>query len=480
MSTISSQEIISIIKSEIESFDVQAGTEQETGSVIWVGDGIAICYGIDHAMYGEIVVFENGVKGMVQDIRKNEIGCILFGKDTGITEGTKVTRTKRRAGVPVGQGFLGRVINALGEPIDGLGPVKEEGYLPVEEEAPGIVDRKSVGVPLETGILAIDSMFPIGRGQRELIIGDRQTGKTSIAMDTILNQKGKDVICIYVAIGQKNSTVAKIYNSLEKGGAMEYSIILSADGYEDEIYTIRVTLQDLIAVTLTNTDDATVTGLANGDYVVKGEDITFTVSAASNMEIDTVTYTVDSNSPVEITASGSSYTVPGTATENATSLTVTINQVGGYSYATGSFAVNVTASPYEPYDGDVEDVITGIEQNSYFDGSDDVTFTVTAPDGYYVQFVSYSYVTSGSSFTQIEADEDGTYTIPASVFEAGDTTDGYTLRINVRLHENPEITFTSGAQYVLVDNSTRAFPGVCKKFRKFQPSVYNCPLCYRG
>ncbi len=232
MSTISSQEIISIIKSEIESFDVQAGTEQETGSVIWVGDGIAICYGIDHAMYGEIVVFENGVKGMVQDIRKNEIGCILFGKDTGITEGTKVTRTKRRAGVPVGQGFLGRVINALGEPIDGLGPVKEEGYLPVEEEAPGIVDRKSVGVPLETGILAIDSMFPIGRGQRELIIGDRQTGKTSIAMDTILNQKGKGVICIYVAIGQKASTVAKLVNTLKKHEAMEYTIVMSSTASE--------------------------------------------------------------------------------------------------------------------------------------------------------------------------------------------------------------------------------------------------------
>lgn len=232
MSTISSQEIISIIKSEIENFDVQAGTEQETGSVIWVGDGIAICYGIDHAMYGEIVVFENGVKGMVQDIRKNEIGCILFGKDTGITEGTKVTRTKRRAGIPVGQGFLGRVINALGEPIDGLGPVKEEGYLPVEEEAPGIVDRKSVGVPLETGILAIDSMFPIGRGQRELIIGDRQTGKTSIAMDTILNQKGKGVICIYVAIGQKASTVAKLVNTLKKHEAMEYTIVMSSTASE--------------------------------------------------------------------------------------------------------------------------------------------------------------------------------------------------------------------------------------------------------
>ena len=141
MSTISSQEIISIIKSEIEDYDVHRESEQETGSVIWVGDGIAIVYGIDHAMYGEIVVFENGVKGMVQDIRRHEIGCILFGKDTGITQGTKVVRTKRKAGVPVGSGFLGRVVNALGEPIDGLGPVEEEGYRPVEEEAPGIVDR---------------------------------------------------------------------------------------------------------------------------------------------------------------------------------------------------------------------------------------------------------------------------------------------------------------------------------------------------
>ncbi len=228
MSTISSQEIISIIKSEIEDYDVHRESEQETGSVIWVGDGIAIVYGIDHAMYGEIVVFESGVKGMVQDIRRHEIGCILFGKDTGITQGTKVVRTKRKAGVPVGSGFLGRVVNALGEPIDGLGPVEEEGYRPVEEEAPGIVDRKSVGVPMETGILAIDSMFPIGRGQRELIIGDRQTGKTSIALDTILNQKGKDVICVYVAIGQKASTVAKLVNTLKKSGAMEYTIVMSS------------------------------------------------------------------------------------------------------------------------------------------------------------------------------------------------------------------------------------------------------------
>lgn len=228
MSTISSQEIISIIKSEIEGYGAEPENGQETGSVIWVGDGIAIVYGIDHAMYGEIVIFENGVKGMVQDIRKDEIGCILFGKDTGISQGTKVVRTKRRAGVPVGSGFLGRVVNALGEPIDGLGAVKEEGYRPVEEEAPGIVDRKSVGVPMETGILAIDSMFPIGRGQRELIIGDRQTGKTSIALDTILNQKGKDVICIYVAVGQKASTVAKLVNTLKKQEAMDYTIVMSS------------------------------------------------------------------------------------------------------------------------------------------------------------------------------------------------------------------------------------------------------------
>src|SRR5699024_9794762 len=181
---------------------------------------------IDHAMYGEIVTFENGLKGMVQDVRQNSIGCILFGSDEGVREGTKVSRTQRKAGIPVGEGFLGRVINALGAPIDGKGEIKEEDYRPVENEAPGIIDRKSVSVPLETGILSIDSMFPIGRGQRELIIGDRQTGKTSIAIDTILNQKGKDVICIYVAIGQKASTVAKTVSTLEKYGAMDYSIVV--------------------------------------------------------------------------------------------------------------------------------------------------------------------------------------------------------------------------------------------------------------
>ena len=226
MSTISSQEIISIIKGEIADFDAHAGEIRETGTVIWVGDGIAIVYGIDHAMYGEIVIFECGVKGMVQDIRKNEIGCILFGKDTEIVEGSRVTRTKKRAGVPVGNAFLGRVVNALGEPIDGLGPAKEEDWLPVEAEAPGIVDRKSVSEPMETGILAIDSMFPIGRGQRELIIGDRQTGKTAIAIDTIINQKGQGVHCIYVAIGQKASTVANIVRTLEEFGAMDYTTIV--------------------------------------------------------------------------------------------------------------------------------------------------------------------------------------------------------------------------------------------------------------
>lgn len=227
MSTISSEEIISILKSEIENFDIETG-EQEVGKVIWVGDGIAMVYGIDHAVYGEIVIFETGVKGMVQDIRRNEIGCILFGKDTGIKEGTRVTRTKKRAGIPVGEAFLGRIVDALGAPIDGNGDIKAEEYRPIEQEAPSIIERKSVTVPLETGILAIDSMFPIGRGQRELIIGDRQTGKTSIAIDAILNQKGKDVICIYAAIGQKASTVAKIVSTLKKHDAMDYSIVVSA------------------------------------------------------------------------------------------------------------------------------------------------------------------------------------------------------------------------------------------------------------
>lgn len=219
--------IISILKSEIEDFDLEA-KEREVGTVSWVGDGIANIDGIDHAMYGEIVVFDNGIKGMVQDVRRNEIGCILFGRDTGIREGTRVMRTGKKAGIPVSDAYLGRVIDALGAPMDGAGEIRAEEYRPIESEAPGIVDRKSVGVPLETGILSIDSMFPIGRGQRELIIGDRQTGKTSIAIDAILNQKGKNVICIYVAVGQKASTIAKIVNTLKKHEALEYTVIVAA------------------------------------------------------------------------------------------------------------------------------------------------------------------------------------------------------------------------------------------------------------
>ena len=227
MGAINPDEIISILKEEIKNYD-EISKDQEVGTVISVGDGIATVYGIDHAMYGEVVTFENGLKGMVQDVRANSMGCILFGKDTGIKEGTKVARTGKKAGIPVGDKFNGRIVNALGEPIDGKGEIQAEEYRPIENPAPGIIDRKSVTVPLETGILSIDSMFPIGRGQRELIIGDRQTGKTSIATDTIINQKGKDVICIYVAIGQKASTVAKVVSNLEKYGAMEYTTVFSA------------------------------------------------------------------------------------------------------------------------------------------------------------------------------------------------------------------------------------------------------------
>lgn len=221
------QDIITILRTEIEesAFDT---SKHEVGQVTWIGDGIVTIQGIDHVMYGEIVIFDNGVKGMVQDIRTNEIGCILFGRDTGIREGTRVIRSGKKAGIPVGEGFLGRVIDALGAPIDGKGEIPAVDYRPIENDAPSIVDRKSVSVPMETGILAIDSMFPIGRGQRELIIGDRQTGKTSIAMDAILNQKGNDVICIYVAIGQKASTIAKLVRTLEVHDALPYTIVVSA------------------------------------------------------------------------------------------------------------------------------------------------------------------------------------------------------------------------------------------------------------
>ena len=230
-SAVTSENVLAVLKKDISDFELRTNSE-EIGTVVRVGDGIATIHGLDHAMYGEIVVFENGVKGMVQDIKRHQIGVILFDSDSGVEQGTKVKRTHKKAGVPVGEGFIGRIVNSLGEPIDGKGEIKADGYRPVEQPAPSIVDRQSVDTPLATGILSIDSMFPIGRGQRELIIGDRQTGKTSIALDTILNQKGKDVICIYNAIGQKASSVAKLVNTLEKAAAMDYTIVVCSTASE--------------------------------------------------------------------------------------------------------------------------------------------------------------------------------------------------------------------------------------------------------
>ena len=223
--------IISLLKETIEKFEPQAVAE-EVGTVISIGDGVAVVNGLENVAYGEIVVFQSGIKGMVQNINKNNVGCILFGADSEVFEGDKVVRTKKNAGIPVGDEFVGRIINALGEPIDGLGEIKADDYRTVEAAAPSIPQRQSVCQPLETGILAIDSMFPIGKGQRELIIGDRQTGKTSIAIDTILNQKGKDVICIYNAIGQKASSVSKIVNTLKKHDALDYTIIVCSTASE--------------------------------------------------------------------------------------------------------------------------------------------------------------------------------------------------------------------------------------------------------
>ncbi len=223
----SEEGIISILRSTIEEFELTAA-DKEIGVANWVGDGIVNVDGIDHANYGEIVIFDCGVKGMVQDVRRDEIGVVLFGRDSEIHEGSRVVRTGKMAGVPVGDEYLGRVVDALGSPLDGGPEIDTDNYRPIEMRAPGIVERKSVSVPMETGILSIDSMFPIGRGQRELIIGDRQTGKTSIAVDTIINQKGKDTICIYVAIGQKSSTVAKLVGRLKNAGAMDYTIVVSA------------------------------------------------------------------------------------------------------------------------------------------------------------------------------------------------------------------------------------------------------------
>ena len=222
---------LATLKTRIEDYK-PAQTSAEGGVVISSADGIVQVEGMDKAVYGEIVTFENGAKGMVESVDPGKLGIMLFDGAETVGVGTLVTRSGKRAGIPVGDGFLGRVIDPLGEPIDGKGPVNAEGYNPIEKQAPGILERQSVDTPLHTGILAIDSMFPIGRGQRELIIGDRQTGKTTIASDTIINQKGKDVICIYVAIGQKRSTVANLVQSLTEAGAMSYTIVVSATASE--------------------------------------------------------------------------------------------------------------------------------------------------------------------------------------------------------------------------------------------------------
>ena len=221
------QDVLPMIRQAIEDFE-PVPKDEEVGTVLTVGDGIATISGLEDAEYGEILLFECGIKGMILDLKEDEIGCVIFGDESEITEGSMVRRTKKVAGIPVGEAFMGRVINALGEPVDGKGSITQEDYYPIENPAPGIIDRQPVNRPMETGLLSIDSMFPIGRGQRELIIGDRQTGKTAIALDTILNQKGKGVVCIYVAIGQKASSVAQLAENLRKHGAMDYTIIVNA------------------------------------------------------------------------------------------------------------------------------------------------------------------------------------------------------------------------------------------------------------
>ena len=225
------EEITKIIRSQIKNYENRMEAS-ETGVVILVGDGIAKASGLDNCMAGELVEFPDGSYGMAQNLEEETVSIVIMGSDQGIKEGDIVKRTGKVVSVPVGQGLIGRVVNALGAPIDGKGDIAAEGYRPIESPAPGIIERKHVSRPLQTGIKAIDSMIPIGRGQRELIIGDRQTGKTTIATDTILNQKGKNVICIYVAIGQKRSTVAQVVDSLTAGGAMDYTIVVSATASE--------------------------------------------------------------------------------------------------------------------------------------------------------------------------------------------------------------------------------------------------------
>ncbi|KOF57223.1 MULTISPECIES: F0F1 ATP synthase subunit alpha [Clostridium] len=221
------EEITSIIKKQIEGYEDKVETV-DSGTIIEIGDGIARVYGLDNCMAGELLEFPNNVYGMALNLEQDNVGCVLLGSQDGIKEGDVVKSTGKVVEVPVGEAMLGRVVNALGQPIDGKGPIKAEESKPVDIKATGVIDRQSVNEPLQTGLLAIDSMIPIGKGQRELIIGDRQTGKTAIAIDTIINQKGKDVICIYVAIGQKQSTVVNIVNTLEEMGAMDYSIVVSS------------------------------------------------------------------------------------------------------------------------------------------------------------------------------------------------------------------------------------------------------------
>ena len=223
--------ILPLIRKAVNEFSPEIIAD-EHGLVLEVGDGIALCEGMRHAAYGEIVIFESGVRGMVQDLLEDKVGCVMFGDVSSVSAGSLVYRTGKTAGVPVGEGFIGRVVDALGSPIDGGPPVTPAAYQPIEAPAPGIIDRQPVDRPMETGLLVVDSMFPIGRGQRELIIGDRQTGKTALAIDAVINQKGKNVICIYVAIGQKTSSVARLYETLKKKGAADYTIIVCASAGE--------------------------------------------------------------------------------------------------------------------------------------------------------------------------------------------------------------------------------------------------------
>ena len=221
------EDLMPLMRQAVEDWSL-AVVPEEVGRVLTVDSEIATVDGLEHAQYGEILLFVGGIRGMVQDLRRGEVSCVIFGDAEEISAGSLVRRTKKTAGMPVGEGFLGRVVDALGVPVDGKGRIQTEGRRPIEAPAPGILDRQPVNTPMETGLLAIDSMFPIGRGQRELIIGDRQTGKTAIAVDTILNQKGKDVVCIYVAIGQKTSSIAQMVENLSRRGAMEYTTVISA------------------------------------------------------------------------------------------------------------------------------------------------------------------------------------------------------------------------------------------------------------